>query len=233
MEKVEALSFDAYGTLFRGTTQALRDLFAEVIESHRLQATVDGLLRRREELIRDLFTRPFVNMHDRDYWIISTILQEQGVERDAAKIARDLNASYYEAEPYPDALAVLLELSKAYPLAITSNADIGMLDGLLRHNGAVDLFKVIVTSEGAKCYKPARPIFDLTVRGLATRGDAILHVGDSLVADVAGAKAAGLQTCWIDREGGLPHDPLIRPDHRMGDLKGLPALLSGEPAVPG
>lgn len=228
MERIEAISFDSYGTLFRGTTGALRVLFAEVIDKHKLGATVDDLLLRREELVRELQTRTFMNMHDRDHWIVSTIFKENRVERDAAGVARQLNATYYEAELYPDALAVLEQLHESYPLAITSNSDVGMMDGLLRHNGVLDLFKAVVTSEATQCYKPGRAIFDSTVRGLGCRGDAILHVGDSLVADVAGAKAAGLQTCWIHREGGLPSDASTAPDLTIRSLDELPALLGAQ-----
>jgi FMN phosphatase YigB (HAD superfamily) len=55
-------------------------------------------------------------------------------------------------------------------------------------------------------------------------------VGDSLRADVAGASAAGLVTAWLTRRVADP-DQALRghegppPDHAIGDLAELPALL--------
>src|SRR5207245_10909535 len=53
----------------------------------------------------------------------------------------------------------------------------------------------------------------------------VVHVGDSLVADVQGASRLGMRTVWVNR-GGLhrgPADPA--PDAEAHDLRELPAIL--------
>ena len=53
----------------------------------------------------------------------------------------------------------------------------------------------------------------------------VLHVGDSDVDDVKGAKAAGLRVAWLNREGRPRRRDVPRPDFEIRDLKELPSLL--------
>lgn len=49
-------------------------------------------------------------------------------------------------------------------------------------------------------------------------------IGDDLEADVAGGRAAGLVTVWIDHAGvGVPRDARVRPDR---SVRALAELLS-------
>lgn len=53
----------------------------------------------------------------------------------------------------------------------------------------------------------------------------VLHVGDSEVDDVKGAKAAGLSVVWVNRDGRSRRTDGPAPDFEIPDLTGLPALL--------
>jgi FMN phosphatase YigB (HAD superfamily) len=58
----------------------------------------------------------------------------------------------------------------------------------------------------------------------------VLHVGDSLTADVAGASARGMKTAWLtrrvpDREAALKDYDGPKPDHVIADLAELEPLL--------
>jgi FMN phosphatase YigB (HAD superfamily) len=67
--------------------------------------------------------------------------------------------------------------------------------------------------------------------GMRPHFDAIVvHVGDSLRADVAGAAPLGIRTAWITRRIRDPEEKLRAhegpaPDHTVADLAELPALL--------
>lgn len=77
---------------------------------------------------------------------------------------------------------------------------LGILDG---HRLTADL-DFVVASAVVGVAKPGRDIFD---RALARAGVApheALYVGDSYVADVLGARAAGLRAVLIDRDGHAP-----------------------------
>ena len=53
----------------------------------------------------------------------------------------------------------------------------------------------------------------------------VLHVGDSDVDDVKGAKEAGLRVAWVNRDGRRRRPDVPAPDFEIRDLSQLPALL--------
>lgn len=86
-------------------------------------------------------------------------------------------------------------------LAVVSNWDVSLHE-VLELTGLAGSFDVVLTSAQEGTQKPAP---DLFLRALERLGgiapvDAV-HVGDDLVADVAGARAAGIEPLLLDRDG--------------------------------
>lgn len=69
----------------------------------------------------------------------------------------------------------------------------------------------IVISEAVRAYKP--------------HPHEVLHVGDSDVDDVKGAKAVGLRAAWLNRTGRSRLPDVPPPDFEIRDLTELPGLL--------
>ena len=91
--------------------------------------------------------------------------------------------------------------------------------GIERHFGAV------VISGEVGIAKPHASIFGFALEKLGVEPENVWHVGDSLTARVAGAKAAGISAVWLNR-GGLPWkegDP--KPDYEIQSLTEIAALL--------
>lgn len=89
----------------------------------------------------------------------------------------------------------------------------------------------IVISEDLGIRKPRPEIFEEVVRALDLTPDEILHVGDSLDADVAGARACGMRTVWLTRRVADPDAKLAAydgppPDFALEDLLDLPVLAA-------
>ncbi len=68
--------------------------------------------------------------------------------------------------------------------------------------------------------KPSPTIFAAALELLGVEAEAALMVGDSLLDDVEGARALGMQAYLIDREGRYPDR-----DDALPTLLALPALL--------
>ena len=67
-------------------------------------------------------------------------------------------------------------------------------------------FDIIVTAERVGAYKPDLPHFETAIADLAALGIArerILHVGQSLRADITPANQLGLKCAWINRPARL------------------------------
>lgn len=96
------------------------------------------------------------------------------------------------------------------------------------------MFDAVYTAEDIGSYKPDPENFDYLLRHLeddfGVVADSVIHVAQSLYHDHAPAKAAGLDTVWIDRQrlsaGGewgatAPIEDPPQPDHvffSMADL---------------
>ncbi len=69
--------------------------------------------------------------------------------------------------------------------------------------------------------KPAPAIFEHAVARLDLAPHEVLHVGDDLETDVAGALRAGLAAVWINRDtpkGGQQPVPVVRTLAELPDL---------------
>lgn len=202
---VDAVSLDAYGTLFRGGTDDLIAMLQKLHADAGIGAPFDALLERREQLVGELQRRPFVNLRGRDDWILGTIFREFRVERDHVPFMEELHGAYWEVEPYADARPCIDALrERGVRVAILSNVDDDMMAEVLRRNGLEDAFDAVVTSESVGAYKPSRAMFEGVARALDAPPAAVLHVGDSFVADVVGAKRAGMRAAWLARPDGFP-----------------------------
>lgn len=88
----------------------------------------------------------------------------------------------------------------------------------------------IVISEEVGIRKPRIEIFESVLDALAVRPNEVLHVGDSLGADVAGAAALGIPTVWVTRRVKDPEKTLAEhkgpaPDFQIDDLAQIEEIL--------
>jgi len=94
-------------------------------------------------------------------------------------------------------------------LAVVSNWDCS-LPAVLASLGVADRFDAICASAPVGAAKPDPAIFHHALGLLGVRPENALHCGDSLDADCAGARAAGLRAVLIDRSAVLSTGPCPR-----------------------
>ena len=80
----------------------------------------------------------------------------------------------------------------------------------------------IICGDMAKAYKPHRELFDKALEISGCRPQEVIHIGDSLSSDVAGAKNAGILPVLLDRKGKASSD-----DGTIV-IRSLPELLNGK-----
>lgn len=127
---------------------------------------------------------------------------------------------------FPDAVEALQRLAARWPvLALTNgNADLARI-GIDAH------FAGCIAAREAGHAKPETPIFHAACDRLRLAPHEVLHVGDDPWLDVAGAHAAGLRSCWINRRGDAwPAD--LAPPHLAFATLGELADALGAPALP-
>jgi FMN hydrolase / 5-amino-6-(5-phospho-D-ribitylamino)uracil phosphatase len=78
------------------------------------------------------------------------------------------------------------------------------------------------------CAKPDPRAYTALADRLTLRPAEILFVGDDPHADVAGPRAVGMQTVWVNRGAGVWPDELRPADARIANLGELVKLLTRE-----
>jgi putative hydrolase of the HAD superfamily len=102
---------------------------------------------------------------------------------------------------YPDTLTALADLrARGHRLGVISNYSDGLLK-VLKHHDLDRFFDTITYSQEAGAEKPDPAVFNLALKRAGCRPREAIHVGDSLTADVEGARQSGLEAIWINRDG--------------------------------
>ena len=86
-------------------------------------------------------------------------------------------------------------------LAVVSNWDVSLHDVLERTAPARRCVDAVVISAELGVAKPDPAIFRAALERLGASAAEAIHVGDSVEADVAGARAAGLEAVLVARNG--------------------------------
>lgn len=100
---------------------------------------------------------------------------------------------------HDDVLPTLEVLAtRGFKLAVVSNWD-DRLRPLLRNLHLDQFFQTVAVSGELGTHKPSPAIFQRALAGLDVRSGEALHVGDSLLEDVEGARLAGLHALLLRR----------------------------------
>ena len=100
----------------------------------------------------------------------------------------------------------------------------------LEKAGMIDYFAHCFVSEQLGAEKPSQRFFDGCFAKLpGTLPEETMIIGDSLTADMAGGRQAGMHTCWYDRKKQSTEGTVIRGtenvDHTILSLQDLKKLL--------
>lgn len=127
---------------------------------------------------------------------------------------------------YDDALDALQRIAARFPIAAVTNGNADLAAIGIDHLFA---FQLGAREHGAA--KPAPSIFHAACAQLGLPPAQVLHVGDHIELDVAGAQRAGLRGCWINRIGAQWDHPALQPDLHFDTLTGLADWLDAHVAA--
>jgi putative hydrolase of the HAD superfamily len=127
--------------------------------------------------------------------------------------------------PYPDVVPALVwARARGLSLVVVSNWD-SSLPEVLDRVGVGEYVDGVITSARAGAAKPDPAIFRSALALAGVAATQALHIGDSLLQDVAGAQAAGVSAVWLDRTGaGRASQPSNPRTGTISSLSELPRL---------
>jgi 2-haloacid dehalogenase len=237
---VQALVFDAYGTLY--DTQSVGTLTEQLCPGKGPLITQLWRLKQLEYSWLRALMADYA-----DFWSVTRAalifaLQAADIEPDPALCDR-LMDKYLALDLYPEARTALAALA-GRRLAILSNGSPAMLESLTKASGIDRQLEAVISVDRARSYKPDPRCYGLVETVLGVAKTNVLFVSSNGF-DVAGAKTFGFKVAWIQRAGPPPEatptvgpTELFRmlrvraegigaaPDFRIGALTDLPSILT-------
>jgi 2-haloacid dehalogenase len=195
MAKIEAVLFDAYGTLF--------DLRSAVTpHAARLGDRLDRVLALwRQKQIEYTWTASLRN----NYRGFDSVTREAAAFALAAEgfddeqLGDSLYQSFLALQPYPDAAQMLKTLkARGLRLGILSNGTPAMLAGLLKGHAFAPLIDPVLSVEAVKVFKPDARVYQLGVDTLGLAPERIGFVSGNAW-DAGGAAGFGFRVFWVNR----------------------------------
>ena len=228
--QISTISFDGDMTLWdfrkvmrHSLKQTLAELQKQVPTPRASKLTVDEMITIRDRLAEEVKGEVWSLLEIRRRAFERTLEHVGHPDKD---LAAHLNAVYrkhrYEdIELYPDVIPTFDALAPHFKLGLLSNGN------TYPENCGLDgRFAFVIFSQDVQVEKPDPKIFQITAERAGCDLTEMLHVGDSLKSDVAGAKNVGAPSVWLNREG-LLNDTNIRPDYEIASLTEILEIIAG------
>ncbi len=199
-DRIEALTFDCYGTLIDWETGILAGL-RPVLAAHGITPPDDELLAAYARAEAGAESGPYRRYREILARCLGKICRHYGVDA-GEEAAAAFGASVGDWPAFPDSSAALAQLKTRFRLGVITNCDNDLFAASNRRLGVE--FEWIVTAQSVGSYKPDPRNFEAAFGVLGLPRERILHVAQSLFHDHVPARRLGLATVWIDRRHDRP-----------------------------
>lgn len=225
LDHVETVTFDSYTTLVDVYSQA--DALVENVDGIEHPEFVSRVWRARNMMYTVLANdidayRPFYEIQG-----LSLNFALESFGYDVSKDVRDK----IRRTVYKDRLAVFDDVKPAmerigdlgYDQYVISNGDPDMLDHMIEQADISDVIEDTISADEVETFKPKLEIYRHSAERAGTPIKDILHVSGGTMRDVWGAKNAGMQTAWLNREEKhYPREHLgLDPDMTIATIREL------------
>lgn len=213
---IQAVVFDAYGTLFdvHSVMEACEELYPGEGKN------VSGIWRQKQleySWLLSLMGRyeTFESITRRG---LIFALKSRNLPFDERVLDRFMG-EYRRLGVFPEAF-VALEMMKDRKMAILSNGNPTMLEPLMDYTGIDKKIPRLLSVDRKKIFKPHPSIYQMAPEELEFQKEEILFVSANSW-DVAGACAFGLRVAWINRARNQQEELGLLPEIEIQDLEEL------------
>ncbi|WP_227396711.1 HAD family hydrolase [Jeotgalibacillus aurantiacus] len=217
--KIKALFLDFYGTVVHEDDVIIRDICNRIKESSNTDATASEIGGYWWKDFSDSFIQSFGDdfqtQRDLETQSLRRTLSHFDSSLDETTLSEWMFEHWQKPMIFTDAIEFIEGLQNKLPVYILSNIDrADILSAISLHHLP---FEEVITSEDVKSYKPRSEMFDYALKKYNLSADEVLHIGDSLRSDIAGAQNLGIKTAWINRTN-KPSAKNIQPDFTISKL---------------
>lgn len=197
---IKALFLDFYGTVVHEDDNIIPQICAQIQQDAEIECTLDEIGKRWWQIFSQMIHDSYGAKFETQRTIGLTSLHETITYFKSKAVALKIIEHQFnhwqkpeifkDSKPFLDALEI--------PVYILSNIDTADVKAAIEHHNIhVD---GVLTSEDVRSYKPRSEIFIEALRRFNLTNNEVIHIGDSLTSDVAGAQKAGLQAMWLNRK---------------------------------
>ncbi|MCY4558380.1 MAG: HAD family hydrolase [Chloroflexi bacterium] len=228
MNQIKAIFFDGDDTLWDFRSAMLSALEVTLVELRRMvgneaaeSLTVQRMTEIREAVAEEMSeatTSVEVIRHE----ALARTLAEVGHPSDdgAQRLYEVYTEARFEAtRPFPGVVELLNDLRGRYVLGLVSNGNT-----YPERAGLDGIFNFVILAVECGIAKPDPRIFELAFDKCGCEASQVVHVGDSLQSDIAGANGCGIRSVWLNQDGAANASG-ITPDHEISDLRELLEFL--------
>lgn len=230
MPKLDALVFDAYGTLYdvHSVTARAESLFP----GH--GAALSQLWRSKQ--LEYTWLRSLMGTYENFNVVTAQALRyavaalklapgEGASEPATAALLAPLLAEYVHLAPFPEVRDALAQLKPGRKLAILSNGAPDTLDALVGNSGLAPMFDAVLSVDSVGIFKPDMRIYALAEKQLGLPRERIGFVSSNCW-DAVGAATYGYTVFWINRLGAPADLHGRQPHHIITGLNQIAPLLT-------
>ncbi len=219
--RIKAISFDGDMTLWNFQKVMRHSLAIALAELRRrapglasAKLTVDRMIEIRNVAEAELGGR-MVSLEEIRFEAFKRTVASIGCSDDA--LATDLNALYMkhrfeDLELYSDVVPTLDSLATDYATGLVSNGN-----GYPERCGLAGRFAFVVLAQDVGVVKPEPEIFLVACEKAGCDPSELMHIGDSLRTDVAGANNVGAVSVWLNRTADHNTSGVV-PNHEIRSL---------------
>jgi len=213
---IRGLLLDFYGTVVEDDDATMLAIAERVAAGSPARPTAHEVLADWEREYEAAATgTPFRTLRDCAVQSLATVMAAHRCPGDPA----EFSAVQFSGRVLPLRPGTLKFLSRVtIPICVVSDADHAVLSAAIAHHALT--FDAVVCSEQVGAYKPHQAMFHHGLNALCLKPDEVMHVGDSLRADIAGANAAGIRSVWVNRRA-QPAAAGAAATHVVADLSEL------------
>ena len=216
MEKIKAIIFDAYGTLFDVNSAAEKckdkignkwESFANYWRTTQLEYTwLRSLMNRHEDFLR--VTEDSLDKSMKVFKIDDTMREE-------------LLNLYKILSPFKEVPYVLKALKKKnFKLAILSNGTPDLLNELVKSNNLDNIFDDIFSIEEVKIYKPDSRVYNIPIKKYQIEKSEVAYLSSNTW-DLSASGNYGFNPVWVNRNNNIFDNLDYVPKYQIDNLSKL------------
>lgn len=195
-DSIETVTFDSFSTLvdLESTVPAIEDY---------VEDPISFVHEWHDRAVHYSIVANYINAYETYYRLhrhaLEYLLASRGIEVSDNKLD-EMVSIYHDMEPFDDVRPGMAQLHEAgFDLGIISNGDPPMLDSLVRVAEIDDFVSETISADEIKIHKPARDLYEHAADRLNVGPESVVHVTNGRF-DAQGAKHAGMQGIWFNRD---------------------------------